>query len=133
VRLFDHALGAAVTVAQMHGLRDPAGKHDTPARLRQARKLVDLVRQIHIDDERLVVCGDFNVLPGSDTFRVLGEIGLTDLVTSRGHTDTRTSLYAKPERFADYLLVNPKVEVVRFEVVAEPEVSDHRPLLLEMR
>ena len=132
VRLYDYEAGFSVTVAQMHGLRDPAGKGDTPARRQQAKALSELIRQIWHDQERLVVCGDFNVLPGSVTFDELGRLGLSDLVTGRGHQDTRTSHYRKEPRFADYVLVTPAVEVKAFDVVAEPEVSDHRALLLDL-
>ena len=131
LRLFDDQRGSPIVVAHMHGLRDLAGKEDTPARKAQARVLVDLVSGVRRDEERLVVCGDFNVLPGSVTFGVLAEIGLRDLVTGRGHSDTRTSHYTKAGRFADYMFVSGDVEVRRFEVVADPEVSDHRPLLLD--
>jgi hypothetical protein len=58
VRLFDPAASSVVTVAHMHGLRDPAGKADTPARLAQAAKLVALVRALRREGDRLVVCGD---------------------------------------------------------------------------
>ena len=132
IRLFDHVAGATITIAQMHGLREVGGKHDTPARRAQASALTDLIRQVWPGGERLVVCGDFNVLPGSVTFEVLGELGLTDLVVSRGHTDTRTSHYAKDGRFADYLLVNEQVDIAGFDVVPQPEVSDHRALLLDI-
>lgn len=132
VRLFDQATDAPVTVVQLHGLRDPAGKHDTPARIAQAKALVLLIKRIWRTGERLVVCGDFNVLPDSHTFHILGRIGLTDLVTSRGFTDTRTSFYKKDGRYADYMLVTPDIRVKAFDVVAKPEVSDHRPLWLEM-
>lgn len=132
VRLFDDAAGEAICVVHLHGLRDPAGKGDTPHRRAQAHALVRLIRRIWNEGERLVVCGDFNLLPGSETFAILGALGLEDLVTTRGFTDTRTSFYGKENRFADYLLVTPNVEVRRFEVVASPEVSDHRPLLLDI-
>ncbi|MEX0953725.1 MAG: endonuclease/exonuclease/phosphatase family protein [Rhizobiaceae bacterium] len=133
IRVFDAGQGVAITLAHMHGLREPAGKHDSPIRERQAQRLADLIRRVWPGNERLVVCGDFNVLPVSVTFTRLAELGLTDLVTGRGHTDTRTSHYEKPGRFADYLLVNGAVEVVSFDVVGEPEVSDHRALLLDAR
>ena len=131
VRLFDPATSAVVTVAHMHGLRDLAGKEDTPARQAQAARLVALVRSLRRDDDKLVVCGDFNVLPGSATLRALAGLGLTDLVTGRGHTDTRTSHYRKTPRFADYMLVSDTAAVRRFDAVAQPEVSDHRALLLD--
>ena len=131
VRLHDEA-GLAVTVVQSHGLRDPLGKHDTPARQAQAEALATLATAVARPDERLVVCGDLNVLPDSATFAVLGRLGLVDLVVARGHHDTRTRFYAKAGRFADYMFVNPPVAVRSFEVVAQPEVSDHRPLLLDL-
>jgi hypothetical protein len=53
-------------------------------------------------------------------------------VTSRGHTDTRTSHYTKEGRYADYMLVTSNVDVGLFDVVEQPEVSDHRALLLEI-
>lgn len=132
VRLFDYGKGCAVTVVQLHGLRDPAGKGDTPARAAQAGALATLCGRLWQPGERLVVCGDFNVLPNSATFPTLAAQGLSDLVAGRGFSDTRTSLYPKPGRFADYMLVTPQVEVRSFEVVVEPEVSDHRALLLEI-
>lgn len=132
VRLFDFENSHPVTVAHMHGLRDLDGKHDTPARLAQAQRLARITNSIAEPGDRTVVCGDFNVLPGSDTFRVLAEIGLTDLVTTRGFPGTRTSLYPKEPRFADYMLVNDAVTVAAFDVVTSPEVSDHCPLVLEI-
>lgn len=132
LRLFDYEAGKPITIAQMHGLREASGKADTPARHAQAKALAQLIARIWPRGERLVVCGDFNVLPESVTFETLGKLGLVDLVTSRGHTDTRTSHYTKPGRFADYLLVTPDVQVRTFEVVAAPEVSDHRALLLDL-
>lgn len=132
VRLFDPATEEPIVIAQLHGLREIGGKRDTPHRREQALALVRLIRNIWIPGERLVVCGDFNLLPGSETFDILGELGLVDLVTTRGFTDTRTSHYRKEGRFADYLLVTPNVSVRAFDVVTAPEVSDHRPLLLDI-
>lgn len=94
---------------------------------------MQLVGRVWPGNERLIVCGDFNVLPESATFAALGSLDLSDLVTSRGHTDTRTSHYGKSGRFADYMLATPDVDVVRFDVVEQPEVSDHRALLLDLR
>lgn len=133
IRLFDYEQGYPITIAHMHGLRDTAGKGDTPARRHQADALVEIIRQVRQGDERLVVCGDFNVLPDSVTFEILGRLGLAELVTSRGHDDTRTSHYRKQPRFADYMLVTSNIEVINFDPVAEPEVSDHRALLLDLR
>jgi Endonuclease/Exonuclease/phosphatase family len=131
LRLFDHGAGGTVTVAHMHGLRDPAGKADTDARCAQAERFAAMIRQTRQPGDAVIACGDFNVLPGSVTLRRLGDLGLADLVTGRGHIDTRTSHYRKEPRYADYLLVNDRVRVDGFAVVAEPEVSDHCPLVLD--
>jgi endonuclease/exonuclease/phosphatase family metal-dependent hydrolase len=132
IRVYDFERGWPICVAHMHGLRDPGGKMDTPERLAQSRKFAAMCKAILEDGDRLVVCGDFNVEPSSTTFEVLAEIGLADLVTSRGFADTRTSHYRKAVRYADYMLVNGRVEPKAFEVVALPEVSDHRPMVLEI-
>lgn len=129
VRTVDRAAGRSVWVVQMHGLRDPVGKTDTPTRRRQAERLAQLVRRIRGPRDLVVVCGDFNLLPDSETFEVLADIGLTDLV---GAADTRTSHYRKPVRHASYLLVSDVAAVERFEILAEPEVSDHRALILDI-
>lgn len=133
IRVFDEARGRAVTIGHMHGLRDPkAGKADTPERLAQARALAALVQTVALPGDAVVVCGDFNLEPGSETFAVLAGIGLHDLVQRHGITSTRTSHYGKPGRFADYMLVNDRVGVRAFSVVTSPEVSDHCPMALEL-
>lgn len=132
IRIYSAESRCYFTIAQMHGLRELSGKEDTPARIDQAHALASVIDQLRQPDDGLIVCGDFNVLPESRTFEILGALGLTDLVTRGGFTDARTSWYEKAGRYADYLLVNDGVAVRRFDVVAEPEVSDHRALLLDI-
>ena len=127
VRLADG--GRTVCLVHLHGLRDPAGKGDTPARTAQAARLAELVRTTRRPGDVVVVCGDLNLLPDSATFDVLRAEGLVDLV---GTADTRTSAYRKPVRHASYLLVSDPAAVKDFEVVATPEVSDHRALRLDL-
>lgn len=121
--------GRTFVIGHVHGLRDSAGKADTPARLAQARRLAEVVDSMHEPGDVVVVCGDLNVLPESQTFTVLGALGLTDLV---GSADTRTARYDKPVRHAGYLLVSDPAAVRRFEIVTQPEVSDHRVLLVDL-
>lgn len=132
VRLFDFECMRPVCIVHTHGLRDLKGKMDTPERLAQAHKLSDLVKAIGEPGDRIVLCGDFNVEPDSQTFDILRQVGLDDLVVASGRTGTRTSHYRKSGRFADFMLVNDAVEAKRFEIVVDPEVSDHCPLLLEI-
>jgi endonuclease/exonuclease/phosphatase family metal-dependent hydrolase len=129
LRLLDRQAERTVAVVHLHGLRDPAGKHDTPARREQARRLVDLVERLRGPGDLTVICGDLNLLPDSETFAMLADIGLVDLV---GTADTRTARYTKPLRHANYLLVSDPELVKHFETPATPEVSDHRPLILDI-
>ncbi|ROO84841.1 endonuclease/exonuclease/phosphatase family metal-dependent hydrolase [Actinocorallia herbida] len=129
VRIHDREASRFVTVVTLHGLRDPQGKADTPERLAQAHRLADLVTAAREDGDLTIVCGDLNLLPDSATFRILADIGLTDLVRD---ADTRTALYPKPLRHASYLLISDPTAIKHFEVVEAPEISDHRPLLLEI-
>ncbi len=132
VRVYDYSANRAVSVTHMHGLRDLNGKMDTPERADQARKLLDLSRRMAGPDDAVVLCGDFNVEPHSETLTILAGAGLTELVTGRGFDSTRSSHYKKAGRFADYMLVNSDEVVKSFDVVRDPEVSDHCPLLLEL-
>ncbi|GLW09183.1 metal-dependent hydrolase [Microtetraspora sp. NBRC 13810] len=129
VRVFDRRARRFVTVVNLHGLRDARGKADTPVRRAQAERLADLITGVREKGDLTVVCGDFNLLPGSETFRILAELELTDLVRD---ADTRTSRYPKPVRHASYLLVSDPAAVARFEIVNTPEVSDHRALMLDL-
>ncbi len=131
-RVFDPSSAATRVVAHLHGLREAAGKGDTPARAAQAERIASLLGAFADGHEEIVLAGDFNLLPDSATFGRLARLGLRDLVTAHGHTDTRTSHYGKPVRHADYMLVSGGVPVAAFDVPAMPEVSDHRPLVLDI-
>ena len=132
VRVYDHKMDRSVSITHMHGLRDLNGKMDTPERAEQARKLLNLSRQVSESDDLMVVCGDFNVEPDSQTLSILSEAGLSELVTGQGFNGTRNSQYEKSGRYADYMLINREEEMKRFDVIYDPEVSDHCPLILEL-
>jgi endonuclease/exonuclease/phosphatase family metal-dependent hydrolase len=129
VRFVERTSADAYTVVQLHGLRSGGGKQDTPARQAQARRIGDLIETLRVHGDEVVVCGDFNLLPDSETFATLAELGLTDLV---GDADTRTSRYGNAVRHANYLLVSTVAKVRHFEIVTTPEVSDHRALLVDI-
>lgn len=132
VRVYDYEADRALSVTHMHGLRDLNGKMDTPERAAQARKLLDLSCQVSEPEDLSVICGDFNVESDSETLRILADAGFSELVTGHGFNSTRNSHYKKPGKFADYMLVNREDAVKDFNVVHDPEVSDHCPLVLEL-
>ena len=129
LRLVEPGATRAVTVVHLHGLRDQRGKADSPERRAQAHRIADLVQEVREPSDLVVVCGDLNLLPDSETFDILATIGLVDLV---GTADTRTSRYPKPVRHASYVLVSDPEGVTRFDILTEPEMSDHRALVLEV-
>jgi len=130
VKVFDYNGDTPVVIAHMHGLRDLNGKMDTPERTLQAHNLLSMVNGLAENNAPLVVCGDFNVVPNSETLKILSAAGLTDLVTTQTTRGTRNSHYKKKNRYADYMLVNEHTNVLDFNVIFEPEVSDHCPMIL---
>lgn len=126
-------LGRPVMVGNLHGLWNAGPKTDTPERLAQSRK-VAAVLNAHAGPK--VLCGDFNLLPETESVRVLEEeAGLRNLVVERGVPSTRTPLYrhyadAAEPNFADYVMPSRDLEVKRFEVLPDL-VSDHSPLYAE--
>ena len=132
IRVFDMARKRPVSITHMHGLRDLRGKIDTSERAAQAKRLLALSEQVSKPDDLRIICGDFNVEPESETLAILAAAGLTELVTARAFPSTRTAQYKKPGKFADYMLINREADVAQFNVVYDPEVSDHCPILLEI-
>ncbi len=121
--------GNCATVAHFHGVRMSSGKSDTSQRRMQAERVAALIGHVRQEADQVIAAGDMNILPDSETFEIFSKSGLTDLV---GECDTRTSAYLKPVRHASYLLVSDVDAVASFQVLATPEVSDHRPLVLDL-
>ncbi len=132
VRVYDYSSDRSISVTHMHGLRDLNGKMDTPERAAQAQRLLELSQQVSEPDDVMVICGDFNVEPDSETLGILANAGLSELVTGRGFTSTQNSHYKKQGKFADYMLISNADAVKGFDVVYGPEVSDHCPLVLSL-
>jgi len=117
-----------ITVMNFHGLWNGRGKTDTEDRLGQSRKIIEFVKSLTGD---FILAGDFNLRPDTQSLRMLErELGLKNLIEEHRISSTRTSLYGKPERFADYVLLTPGLRVKDFRVLPD-EVSDHAALFLE--
>lgn len=116
-------------VFNLHGLWNGKGKTDTEDRIDQSRKTKDFMNKFK--GRKKILCGDFNLLPETESLSILNE-GMRNLVGEFGVTSTRSRFYTRPDKFADYILVSPEVEVKNFEVF-DDEVSDHLPLLLEFQ
>jgi endonuclease/exonuclease/phosphatase family metal-dependent hydrolase len=117
-----------LTVINFHGLWNGQGKNDTEDRLNQSEKIKEFIETLQ---GNVVLCGDFNLLPTTQSIQILEDMGLRNLIKENSITSTRTSHYTKPEKFADYAFVSPTLRVKSFAVLPH-EVSDHSPLLIEI-
>ncbi len=113
-------------IANMHGLWNGAGKTDTPDRIAQSNKVKELLDGFNGPK---ILCGDFNLSPDTESIKIL-EKDMKNLITEYGVQSTRSSYYPKDNKFADYILVSPDVQVKDFKVFPD-EVSDHLALYLE--
>lgn len=120
--------GSPLTIINFHGLWNGQGKGDSEDRLNQSNKIREFIETLQ---GNVVMCGDFNLLPNTQSIKTLEDIGLKNLIKETGVTSTRTSHYTKPEKFADYTFVSKDIEVKEFKVLPD-EVSDHSPMMLKI-
>ena len=113
-------------IVNTHFLWNGVGKNDSPERIQQSHKVKSFLDSVNMPK---IICGDFNLRPDTKSIEILEE-NMRNLVKEYKIQSTRTSLYPKPERFADYILVSNEVIVHDFKVLPE-EVSDHAALKLE--
>lgn len=120
--------GKPLTIINFHGLWNGKGKTDSEDRLEQSRKIVEFVKTL---EGEVIFCGDFNLLPDTESIKIIEDTGLRNLIKEHKVTSTRTSFYTKPEKFADYAFVSNEIKVKDFQVLSD-EVSDHAPLYLQI-
>lgn len=124
--------GRVIHVGNLHGGWNDGPKTDTPERLEQSRKVIEAFAPL---EGEKVLAGDFNLLPETESVRMLVRAGFRDLITEYGVTSTRTPLYrhyddpAEPN-LADFIMPTAGLSVKRFEVLPDV-VSDHSPLYAE--
>lgn len=114
-------------VFNLHGLWNGRGKTDTDDRLEQSTKAKDFIEKFK--DHKIILGGDFNLLPDTESLKIL-ETGLRNLVKENQVTSTRSRFYDRSDKFADYILVSPDLEIKNFAVLPD-EVSDHLALTVE--
>jgi endonuclease/exonuclease/phosphatase family metal-dependent hydrolase len=131
--ILDLGGGRLLSVANYHGLYHKnfadgsSNKVDSEARIRQSELLCTGLDQL---PGSLVLCGDLNLRPDTQSFQLLVN-GLRCPLLSQGITSTRSSIhYKKAEKYADYILHSDDLEVAQFDVIPAHEASDHLPIRL---
>jgi len=127
-----------ITILTLHGNSQPGDKLDSPLRIEQSRRILELLAR---HEGAKIVTGDFNLLPGTKSIQLFEEAGFKNLISDYDIKTTRGSMMRKlfPEyehgeygfqEFADYTFVTPDIDVTQFSVPDEP-ISDHLPMILE--
>ncbi|MDO8569257.1 MAG: endonuclease/exonuclease/phosphatase family protein [bacterium] len=118
-----------ITIINFHGAWiKGVNKTDTADRIKQSKKIVEFIKSLKND---FILCGDFNILPDTESMAILEKASLINLIKKYNITSTRTSFYTKPDKYADYIFVSKGIDVKTFKVLPE-EVSDHSALFLEI-
>ena len=117
-----------ITIINFHGLWNGKGKTDTEDRIQQSKNILEFTSKLKGE---YVLCGDFNLLPDTESIKLFETVGLRNLIKEYGISSTRTSFYKKPEKHADYMFVTKGIQVKDFKVLPD-EVSDHAPLLIDL-
>ncbi len=119
--------GKLFAIINFHGLWNGQGKGDSDDRILQSQNIINFLKTIQGE---YILCGDFNLLPDTQSLKMFEEFGLRNLIKEYGITSTRTSFYKPEVRYADYVFVSPGVKVNDFRVLPD-EVSDHNALMLD--
>ncbi|MGQ0846074.1 MAG: endonuclease/exonuclease/phosphatase family protein [Sporichthyaceae bacterium] len=132
-----HRRGVALAVLDLGGARIlVAGTHlslDAAERERQAREAVGRVAALGV--EHAVLCGDFNDVPGSPTWRALSQT-LRDAHAVAPVGDVLTFPAVAPARRIDGVFVSPSVRVLGAGVPVDlpnaAAASDHLPVVADL-
>lgn len=120
---------STLSIVNFHGAwQENTKKQDTPERILQSQKILDFLKT---KNNPKILCGDFNLMPDTESLLMLEHSGLRNLVKEFHITDTRGALYEKPQRFADYVLTSPEI-TARLLTVPRVQISDHLPMILDI-
>lgn len=112
-----------INVLNTHGYHVSEHKNGNPETLSACQQIAERVSRL---DGKVIVAGDFNLAPHSESISVLNAI-LNNLCLDNDVQTTRNHLTDKTE-VCDYIFVNDKIEIKDFRVLDEV-VSDHKALV----
>jgi endonuclease/exonuclease/phosphatase family metal-dependent hydrolase len=126
--------GDHLNIVNVHGI--PYGiddKLDTKGRLEQSDRII---RWLGHSGLPAVVCGDFNLLPETQSIKKFSEGGYTNLIEKYAIPTTRNKLIWEQfpdtiQLFADYTFLSPGLRETDF-TVPYTEASDHLPMIIDI-
>lgn len=117
--------GKQLHILNHHGHHVPHHKDGDEETMRQCQMIVDYIEKL---EGQIVLCGDFNLKPESESLELIND-KLVNHAKDRGVLTTRTPLTQKTE-VCDYIFTSKEIEVQDFQVL-EDIASDHKALIIE--
>jgi endonuclease/exonuclease/phosphatase (EEP) superfamily protein YafD len=119
-----------ITICNFHGMSRPIDKLDSRGRDNQTRELISFAEGAG----PIVIGGDFNMFPDTDSIRQFTSEGFEDLIAVYGIINTRNELAwnrhpGSPQFYSDYVF--SRACTVSGFVVPYLLVSDHLPLTVD--
>lgn len=127
--------GNLYSIVNFHGYYagTGVGKKDCPERLEQSKALCEHISKL---PGKVILLGDFNLDPETESIKILEDFPLDNLITKYKIESTRTHHYPAEKKqksaFADYAFVGTDVEVLDFSADESFTGSDHAPLFLSI-
>ncbi|MDR3184767.1 MAG: endonuclease/exonuclease/phosphatase family protein [Prevotellaceae bacterium] len=111
-------------------LRDVSGRLKSGF-IKRAQQVNHITRHMDASPYPIVVCGDFNDMPVSYTYRKM-KGGRNDCFTEAGSGVASTYKSVWPAFRIDYVFCDKQFDVVRYKI-EKPPFSDHYPVAVELR
>jgi endonuclease/exonuclease/phosphatase family metal-dependent hydrolase len=129
VRSLQHVVvekeGKRVHILNHHGHHVPDHKNGNEETNRQCKMIVDYIQKLN---GSVVLCGDFNLSPNSESLEQINKV-LVNHVNHHEILTTRTPLTHKTE-VCDYIFTSSDIEVKNFQVL-DDIASDHKAITIE--
>jgi len=129
IRAFQHVQievnGKKLNLLNHHGHHIDAHKLGDDETMRQVTQIVEYIKNL---EGSVILCGDFNLSPESESVKLLDE-HLINLPVKHKLTTTRSKLTYKKE-VCDYIFVSHDIKVNDF-AMDDTIISDHNALILD--
>lgn len=129
IRAFQHVQvlvnGKKLNILNHHGHHIDSHKLGDDETLRQIKQIIDYIKTL---DGSVILCGDFNLAPESESIKLL-DTALVNLSSKYSLKTTRSKLTYKNE-VCDYIFISSDIKVNSFEM-DETIISDHNALILD--